>query len=300
MERDQKLSTVQLKANAVNSGDAITLTAGEDKVWQENELKYTWTALPKYADGTEIVYTVEETSVIDGYSTTYNTETTGKTVITNTHTPEVTTYEVEKVWSDNDNQDGKRPESIIVQLKANGTNSGSAVTLTAGEDKVWQENELKYTWTALPKYENGTVITYTVEETSVIDGYSATYNTETTGKTIITNTHTPEVTTYEVEKVWSDNDNQDGKRPESIKVQLKANGVNSGEAVTLNYGDNNIWDADELKYVWSNLPKYADGTLITYTVEEKSVIDGYSTTYKTETTGKTSNNKYTHTRSNNI
>ena len=278
---------VQLKADGVNYGEAVTLTAGLDNIWQEDELKYTWNDLIKYDNEREIVYTIEEINVPDGYNATYNTETTGKTIITNTHTPEVTTYEVEKVWSDNENQDGKRPENIIVQLKANGTNSGNAITLTAGEDKVWQENELKYTWTALPKYENGTLITYTVEETSVIDGYSTTYNTETTGKTVITNTHTPEVTTYEVEKVWSDNNNQDGKRAESITVQLKANGINNGEAVTLNYGDNNIWDADELKYVWSNLPKYADGTLITYTVEEISVIDGYTATYNTETTGKT-------------
>ena len=279
--------TVQLKANGVNSGNAITLTAGADKVWQESEQKYTWTDLPKYENGAEIVYTVEETSVIDGYTATYNTETTGKTVITNTHTPEVTTYEVEKVWSDNNNQDGKRPESITVQLKANGVNSGSDITLAAGEDKVWQENELKYTWTDLPKYANGTEIIYTAQETSVLNGYDVSYNTETTGKTIITNTHTPETTTYEVEKVWLDNNNQDGKRPENIQVQLKANGVNSGSAITLTAGEDKVWQENELKYTWTDLPKYENGAEIKYTVEETSVIDGYNVTYNTETTGKT-------------
>ena len=110
----------------------------------------------------------------------------------------------------------------------------NAVTLNYGDNNIWDADELKYVWSNLPKYADGTLITYTVEETSVIDGYTATYNTETTGKTVITNTHTPEVTTYEVEKVWSDNDNQDGKRPESITVQLKANGINSGECRNIN------------------------------------------------------------------
>ena len=37
-----------------------------------------------------------------------------------------------------------------------------------------------------------------------------------------------------VEKVWDDNNNQDGKRPESIQVQLYANGKAQGEPVVLN------------------------------------------------------------------
>ena len=39
---------------------------------------------------------------------------------------------------------------------------------------------------------------------------------------VITNTHVPEVVSKSVEKVWNDNNNQDGKRPENIKVQLKS------------------------------------------------------------------------------
>ena len=277
---------VQLKADGVNYGEAVTLTAGLDNIWQEDELKYTWNDLIKYDNEREIVYTIEEINVPDGYNATYNTETTGKTIITNTHTPEVTTYEVEKVWSDNDNQDGKRPESIIVQLKANGTNSGSAVTLTAGEDKVWQENELKYTWTALPKYENGAEITYTVDEVSIPDGYTANINV-TENKTQIINEYTPGMTSMTAEKVWSDNNNQDGKRPESITLQLKANGANSGNAITLTAGEDKLWQENELKYTWTNLPEYSDGEKIIYTVEEISVSDEYEVTYNTETARKT-------------
>ena len=95
---------------------------------------------------------------------------------------------------------------------------------------------------------NGKEIKYTVEEV-VPEGYTASYNTETEGKTIITNTHEVEKTSYSVEKIWNDNNNQDGKRPESIQVQLKANGNNKGEAITLN--EENNW-----KNTWTNLPKY--------------------------------------------
>ena len=255
---------VQLKAGTANIDEAKTLNSAND--W-----KYTWTNLPKYENGKEITYTAEEI-VPEGYTASYNTEIAGKTTITNTHTPEETTYSVEKVWNDNNNQDGKRPTSIQVQLKANRNNKGETITLN--EDNNW-----KNTWSNLPKFENGVEIKYTVEEVNVPKDYTESYNTNTEGKTIITNTHQIEETTYSVEKVWNDNNNQDGKRPTSIQVQLKANGSNNGEVITLS--SNNNW-----KNTWTNLPKYENGKEITYTVEEV-VPEGYAASYNTETEGKT-------------
>ena len=255
---------VQLKANGNNIGNEITLNA-------ENNWKNTWNDLPKYEDGKLIIYTVEESSNIIGYTVSYNTEDSGKTIITNTHEVEKVEYSVEKKWNDNNNQDGKRPGSIQVQLKTGTANIDEAKTLNSAND--W-----KYTWTNLPKYENGKEIKYTVEEV-VPEGYTASYNTETEGKTIITNTHTPEETTYSVEKVWNDNNNQDGKRPTSIQVQLKANGSNKGEVIALS--SNNNW-----KNTWTNLPKYENGKEITYTVEEV-VPEGYAASYNTSSKGKT-------------
>ena len=40
---------------------------------------------------------------------------------------------MEKIWSDNNNQDGKRPTSIQIQLKAGDSNIGDPITLTVGE-----------------------------------------------------------------------------------------------------------------------------------------------------------------------
>ena len=277
---------LQLKANNESKGEPIILTAGDDGVWQADELKYTWTDLPKYENEKEINYTVEELDVENGYNVTYNTETAGKVLITNTHTPEKTEYSVEKVWSDNDNQDGKRPTSIQVQLKAGNSNIGDPITLTVGENGIWDADDLKYTWTDLPKYENGVEIKYSAIEVTVPSGYNATYNTETTGKTIITNSYTPEQTEYSIEKVWNDSENQDGKRPTTIKLQLKANGVVIKTA-ELSAGDNGIWEESELKYTWSNLPKFADGVEIVYSVEEIEMTDDYSVSYDNSTAGKT-------------
>ena len=277
---------LQLKANNESKGEPIILTAGDDGIWQADELKYTWTDLPKYENEKEINYTVEELDVENGYNVTYNTETTGKVLITNTHAPEKTEYSIEKIWSDNNNQDGKRPTSIQVQLKAGDNNIGDPITLTAGENGIWDADELKYTWTDLPKYENGVEIKYTAIEAIVPSGYNVTYNTETTGKTIITNSYIPEQTEYSIEKVWVDNDNQDGKRPTTIKVQLKANGV-IAKTETLTAGENGIWEESELKYTWNNLPKFADGVEIVYSVEEIEMNDDYSVNYNNSTAGKT-------------
>ena len=277
---------LQLKANNESKGEPIILTAGDDGIWQADELKYTWTDLPKYENEKEINYTVEELDVENGYNVTYNTETAGKVLITNTHTPEKTEYSVEKIWSDNNNQDGKRPTSIQIQLKAGDSNIGDPITLTVGENGIWDADDLKYTWTNLPKYEDGVEIKYSAIEVTVLSGYNATYNTETTGKTIITNSYTPEQTEYSIEKVWNDSENQDGKRPTTIKLQLKANGVVIKTA-ELSAGDNGIWEESELKYTWSNLPKFADGVEIVYSVEEIEMTDDYSVSYDNSTAGKT-------------
>ena len=125
-------------------------------------------------------------------------------------------------------------------------------------------NNWKNTWNDLPKYENGKEITYTVEEV-VPEGYTALYDTETSGKTTITNSYTPGKTSISVEKIWNDNNNQDKKRPESIEVQLKANGNNKGEKVILN-------TANEWKNTWNNLPKYENGTEVKYTVNQVKVF----------------------------
>lgn len=54
-----------------------------------------------------------------------------------------------------------------------------------------------------------------------------------------------------VSKVWDDANDKDGLRPESIKVQLYANGEAQGKKVTLN-------DPNEWTYTWKNLDEQKD------------------------------------------
>ncbi|MDQ8766003.1 Cna B-type domain-containing protein, partial [Streptococcus ruminantium] len=98
-----------------------------------NNWEYTFTDLPKYANGKEIVYTVSEEKV-DGYETKVE-----GTNITNTHTPETTEVSGTKTWNDNNDQDGKRPQSITVNLLADGK--------VIKSQQVTAENDWKYTFT---------------------------------------------------------------------------------------------------------------------------------------------------------
>ena len=225
---------------------------------------WSFTGLDKYNSGTEIVYTISEdtvadyTTVVDGYN------------IANTHTPEKISISGSKTWDDADNQDGKRPESIIVRLFADGTEVTSK-EVTANDNWSWS-------FTDLDKYNSGTEIVYTISEdtvadyTTVVDGYN------------ITNTHTPEKISISGSKTWDDADNQDGKRPESITVRLLADGrVVSHKKIT---------EKDNWSWNFEDLPVYEKGEKITYTIKEDSVenyetkLDGYNiiNTHKTETT----------------
>lgn len=251
--------TVNLLAN----GEKIkSETVTKDTNWQ-----YEFTNLPKYDNGKAIEYTVTEDHVND-YSTTIN-----DTTITNKYTPGKTTATVTKDWEDKNNQDGKRPGSIQVELLADGVSTNKTATLNA-------DNEWSYTWKDLDEKSQGKAITYTVKELSKVNGYATSIDNSNIGNLIITNEYTPETTEVNGTKVWDDKDNQDGKRPESVTVNLLKNGEKV-DSQTVNAASN--WS-----YAFSNLPKYENGQLIDYTVTEDHVED-YSTTIN----GTTITNKYT-------
>lgn len=184
---------------------------------------------------------------------------------------------VDKEWDDEENQDGKRPESVKVQLYENGQPKGDSIELS-------DLNAWTYTWKKLLKGNAYTVRELNSENNIVEnnqkynDDYTTTYSVdEESDKILITNTHEPEEVSKTVTKIWNDSSNQDGKRPESIQVQLLANGQAKGNKVTIL--DNN----GEWSYTWNNLPKYENGGQeIEYTVVEDT-IDGYVTSYSEDT-----------------
>ena len=263
-KRPEKI-TVNLLANG-SITDTKTVTAKDN--WT-----YSFTDLPKYADGEEIKYTVSENSVPE-YTTTYN-----EYDITNSYTPGKTSATITKIWSDSNNQDGKRPESITVTLLADGKTTDTTVTLNASNN--WTQ-----TVTDLAEKANGNYITYTWAEVNVPKDYKLTKTEKNGTVTTLTNTHTPELTSVSGTKTWNDNNNQDGKRPTSITVNLLANGVKK-DSQNVSADVNGNWT-----YSFTGLPKYAEGKEIVYTVTEDAV-EGYTTeldgtniinTHKPETT----------------
>ena len=88
----------------------------------------------KKANKTDIKYTVDEVSVPADYTKTVSTnEAKTEYVITNTHVTETTEAMVKKVWNDSNDQDGKRPAELTVNLM-NGNTVVRTVTLNAGNN----------------------------------------------------------------------------------------------------------------------------------------------------------------------
>ena len=179
---------------------------------------------------------------------------------------------VEKIWNDNNNQDGKRQEVTICLYADGEAVEGETLTLDGTTLKGYFENVLKYN-------NENKEIKYTVKEETQIPGYETTYSEDTF---TITNTHIPETTTAKVTKVWNDSNNQDGIRPESITVQLQSTigeeKANVGEPVEITPNEDGKWE-----YEFTGLTKYANGELIKYTVKEETQIPGYETTYSEDT-----------------
>lgn len=256
--------TINLLADG-QKHDSKEVQAAADGTWTVE-----FTKLAKYKDGKEIKYTVTEEAVAE-YEATITDFT-----ITNKYAPKEIDYKVTKVWNDANNQDGKRPESVTVQLYKKVGNAdpvaveGKKLTLTAKEktdDNTWVAS-----FTNLPQYEAGKEITYSIKEVDVPAGYEA----SVTGQ-VVTNTYNPETVVLSGTKVWKDNNNQDGKRTTSVKVQIL-----NGEKVVqeIEVSEKTGW-----KFESKKLPKYENGKEIKYTVKETAMTE-YKATITTDKDGK--------------
>ena len=229
--------------------------------------------------------TDKDTSFSGGKTTTGTIQATNTSyVVTFTNDYQLTDLEITKVWNDANNQDGMRltAEQLAEKLTLSPEVEGKTPTVTDNGDGTYT-----ITYTGLPRFNNGQEVEYQVTE-SAIDGYTTTGSPAKDHGTI-TNTHTPEVTSVKVTKVWDDSNDAGKIRPTSVSVQLTADGVASGDPVTLNEG--NQWT-----YTWENLPKYKNGTAIVYAADETAVPTGYTKTVTGDAAnGITITNKYTPT-----
>ena len=242
--------TIQLLANGKEvNGRTLLLTAANN--WTD-----TFEGLNEYQAGKKIEYTIKEVSVGTGYTSTVSGNARDGFTITNSREVEKTSVAGKKTWNDQNNQDGKRPSSITINLLKNGVKAGSR---TVTEADGW-----KWNFENLDKYENGKAINWSISEDQV-DGYSTAINGYD-----VTNSYTPGKTSVQVTKAWADRDNQDGKRPENVKVQLLADGKEvEGKTLTLT-ATNNWTDT------FTDLDEYAFGEKIQYSVKEETVGNGYT------------------------
>ena len=263
--------TVKLLANGQEK-DSKTVTANDNWSWS-------FTGLDKYNSGIEIVYTISEDEVAD-----YTTVVNGYDVI-NTHKTETTSVSGRKTWNDNNNQDGVRPDSITVELLK--TVDGTTTSMGDNYKRILTGSTVDYSWSELPVYEAGKEITYTVKEVGEENGKIVGKNREkytveydSTGMNI-TNTYTPKTTSVSGTKTWVDYDNKYNSRPESITINLLANGgkVDSKTITPQN---------DSWTYKFGDLPVYKNGQKITYTISEDTVSG-----YKSKVTGYNVTNTYT-------
>ena len=162
---------------------------------------------------------------------------------------------VSKIWTDDNNKDGNRPDTVTVRLYANGVETDSHV-LTAAEG--WN-----YTFEGKPRYDDAhQEITYTVNEDAV-----PWYITHVRGY-MITNEYKPETTSVSVSKVWDDQDNKQEIRPTTLAVRLNPVGL------VYFLSAENEWTTTV-----KNLPTKIDGKEVTYSWSEQVVV-GYSQSNK--------------------
>lgn len=249
------------------------------KITEKDNWSWNFEDLPVYEKGEKITYTIKEDSVEN-----YETKLDGYNII-NTHKTETTSVSGTKTWNDNNNQDGVRPDSITVELLK--TVNGTTTSMGENYKQVLTGNKLDYSWSNLPVYEAGKRITYTVKEAGEKDGkivgkngekYTVEY--DSTGMNI-TNSYTPKTTSVSGTKTWVDYDNKYNSRPESITINLLANGgkVDSKTITPQN---------DSWTYKFEGLPVYKNGQKITYTISE-DIVSGYTS----NVTGYNVTNTYT-------
>ena len=245
-------STFTLKTDAQGEAVSEKLEPGKYKIKET-----------KAPDGYILDPTEKEVNVVEG-EVLFWTATNAK----------ITNIDIagKKTWDDANNQDGKRPDKIKVIL--NKTVDGK--TTKVEEKEVTKENNWSYEFNDLPKYENGKKITYSIDEEAVpgyekiIDGYN------------LNNKYVPEKVAISGKKIWDDNHNEHGKRPDKIKVIL--NKTVNGK--TTKVAEKEVTEQDNWSYTFADLPKYENGKKIKYSIDEKPVegykksVEGYNLTNK--------------------
>lgn len=235
-----------------------------------------WSNIPLYRNGVSAEWSVE-VSDLERYTEKVELDGSGAAVTM------IQSFGIDfsLTWDDADNADGVRPDSVDVTVTGQG--KSQTVTLT-GTDNVWTG-----TLEDLPVWKSGANVSEQIEYTitvanvneytysdPVFDGVSLTEGYENSGKFAWSTTMSHERETYDelsVTIAWNDEDDRDGLRPESVSVQLYADGEAVGEPIVVTGSNTSgTWAASfEDLVVHANL-----GADVVYTVELVDPVDGYT------------------------
>lgn len=244
--------TIRLHANGIEI-DSM-------EVYPDSEGKWEWYfhELDEHEGGEDIIYTITEDALLD-YD--YDVSINGYNV-TNTYDPGNTSLTVGKNWDDDHDNDGIRPEKVTVYLVIDGVQSETSVELSA--DNKWEA-----TFHHLPeRNSSGRRIIYTVVEAPVA-GYESVVTGDYTKGYLVINSHQVETINVSGTKVWDDESDKDGIRPESITVYLM-NGDKKVDFVV-------VTAETDWKWSFENVKKFENGGKeIKYTVTE-AAVEGYTT-----------------------
>ena len=275
-----------------------------------NQWKGAFTDLPAYTttdNGSiaQYVYTIKELTIggeptaKSNYIIHYDgDQSTGFTV---TNVREYGVLEGTKTWKDNGNAYGTRPsgdlELIVYRTTTPDISENSdlweKVESREYQGPVWKKDDNVWTYTidGLPMVsDDGFVYYYRVEEVvpDPVGDTTAKYECTYQGLNL-TNTLT-EFIEIPVEKVWNDNSDAFGKRPEKVTLLLYGNDTVVASVHLTEHGplERFFTGNDGWSYTFKGLPKYdEEGKLIVYRVEENPVPDGYHAEVQPESSSDT-------------
>ena len=163
LRRNNNIDSVEVKLYQSTEDEEKSLANIENNtisLSDDNEWTYSWNDLPRYKDGKEILYEVEETieenSILDKeYTQTINDKSANSKFnyeIINSHTPETIDIAGEKTWDDDNDRDKERPSYINVYLIADGDTESPLATQRVMVD---ENGDWKYKFEGYPKYKDG-------------------------------------------------------------------------------------------------------------------------------------------------
>lgn len=264
-----------LKSSYLLTGDEFYLDEAETPMIPLGTLTVQETKAPPEKEDRRVTFYLDDTIYLQQITSNNNTELVDSYNYPTSFDEVIPTTEIKvtKKWSDDDDRDGLRPDSITLNLYRNGELYQTG-TLASSEGWYYTFRNLPTGYADFNLEEKFVPYTYTIEEVTV-DGYNTIISDITPDPENdeyyvcdITNTHTPSRIRIDGTKVWDDFDDLMKYRPESITVNLYANG-HKVQTTTTNA-------SKDWKYSFDNLYEYENGKKITYTVTENSVR-GYTT-----------------------